>query len=1183
MERLSLARPSTQHFRQNTCPHGAMVTEKRPLLNPSQGEAASEKPKDGVQLGIYLSWVKTELDNENACLELPFTLLVLISFSVFALLHLRQHETYVVEGFWKHDIEQNANFAWAQNFGHKSVYDVNSIPDFWSWLRLGFLPLAARQTWPFSEDSPSNLSNVTLPRNYTLNYGLEWDEPWGQANLPVRDEVKGFNRIVAGIRLRQERADGSWESCKVPQAVAPEKVKAWLGKPCMPADPSYELTPEAGHAEVFGEPSRVAWLLTQRKSLEELQLMVLDMEDGCSDPNLNESEPYGACCPSCSGGAQTAEGTAQRGPWLDEYTQRVEIGVVSFNQNYGLISLVTVNFFHNRAGLFHKLIHVQSAWSRWLLGNFIDQVVIVMVDVIWVSSLLFMFISEVRELVGVIRSAKYGIYQAVFHDYLNFWNAVDWVSIICAYAVIGTYVRLISETGSTTGTMGRYILEDQNALTTYQSEVWSERVFASVQSVVLAEADFRFTLMFYPIVVVVRLLKSFDAQPRLAVVTKTIYNAWKDLLHFFIVFFCVYFCLGVNSVLVFGQDMESFATLDRGLMSSFRAMFGDWDWPQMQTIGIGRIAAATWMWLFLVVVVVLLLNMMLAILLDSYSAVKSQTSSLATLNTQISEMLRRRRQSANGERVGLAELWKAYLDKFGDERQMLQSTEMVTAEEIMQQVEGIKESQAKRTLGNAKKSWEKSQEAPYTPQIYMEQLKLCGVRLRLLRGKTGEMRKAFGVADHQHLAEAVAHQETTNIVMRTVRENVKSMSKEVEEVLREECSAFEDRQEVICHQQRDFTEVIRQTKEQLTTLNGRIKEVTQYLQQIAASREIVHNVELQTATVNRLRTGMELICSNAMMAANKQSLQVDRVGPGKCKMGCSLPVATGPTFVLWDLEFGRGMQRMCAGRRPGNRNFKAFRLEVMDEHGETLEDIPTAGTEDATNWWACAEPPQSLDDVPEGLLQSAPWTDPYGRPFVTVCDPEHCYFSGLGAERVWGAGMVMANYLSTWEANGLEVVELGAGCGLPGLVLARNGASVTLTDVPWLLQMLEYNVAANFSRSDPLRPYVAPLRWGNSEDVAQVLQAIGRVPDLVMGADLVYRERDFDALLGCIESLAPKRTLLAVQRRDIALEAFMTRLKHRGWFLSSQNIAPRVFLLDVAPPEKKFGRNLQAESSAPRS
>ena len=28
----------------------------------------------------------------------------------------------------------------------------------------------------------------------------------------------------------------------------------------------------------------------------------------------------------------------------------------------------------------------------------------------------------------------------------------------------------------------------------------------------------------------------------------------KDLVHFFIVFFSVYFCLAVNGVLIFGQD-----------------------------------------------------------------------------------------------------------------------------------------------------------------------------------------------------------------------------------------------------------------------------------------------------------------------------------------------------------------------------------------------------------------------------------------------------------------------------------------------------------------------------------------------------------------------------------------------------------------------------------------------------
>jgi len=823
-----------------------MVQGKKPFLVDEP-----EKPsnKDGVQLGIYLSYVKNELDNENACLELPFTLLVLISFSVFALLHLKQHDTYVVEMAWKEDIEQNANFAWTLNFGHKSLYDVNSMADFWSWLRLGFVPLVARASWAFSEElgqaypSGSNFSFSQLPENYTLDYGTEPDEPWGQATLPVQGEFSNFNRIVAGVRMRQERAAGDWASCKMPGSVPEQMTRSWLGKPCMPADPPYELTPEAGHAEVLVNPQRVEWL---PKSPKDMELAVQDLESGCTG-NSN-----------CTG------------PWLDEYTQRVEIGIVSYNQNYGLISLVTVNFFFNRAGHIYQLIHVQSAWSRWLLGNFLEQFAMVMADVVWLSALLFLFLSEVRELAGVVRSAKRGIYEAIFHDYLNFWNAVDWVSIICAYAVIGTYVRLIMETGATTETMAAYTAQDASLT----SEAWRSRVFESVESVVLAEADFRFTLMFYPIVVVVRLLKSFDAQPRLAVVTKTLYTAWKDLLHFFIVFFSVYFCLAVNSVLVFGQDMEHFATLDRGVIACFRAMFGDWDWPRMQTIGVGRVVAALWIWLFVVLVVVLLLNMMLAILLDSYSDVKSTTSSMTTLNTQISEMLRRRRQSTNNERVTLSDIWAAYLEKLGDEKMMLDSTELVTAEDIMQQVEGCPKSQAKRTLVSAQQSWEKSMEAPYTSGIFMEQLKLCGVRLALLHRNTRYIRGVFStVADHVGLSEnAVAVQETASRVMTMVQLNVKTMSKQVDEILREECSSFEDRQEVICGQQRDFTEVVRQTKGKLTSLQQEVQKVKGSLQSVAAHRELLQTLELRRATLQRLKSTVGVMCAAPEVANDKQVL-----------------------------------------------------------------------------------------------------------------------------------------------------------------------------------------------------------------------------------------------------------------------------------------------------------------------
>ena len=80
-------------------------------------------------------------------------------------------------------IEEGATFAWSGNFGHKNaaileassllkhidersglrvrgwgiierscqVYDVNSLADFWSWLRLGFLPLLVQHSWAWSE------------------------------------------------------------------------------------------------------------------------------------------------------------------------------------------------------------------------------------------------------------------------------------------------------------------------------------------------------------------------------------------------------------------------------------------------------------------------------------------------------------------------------------------------------------------------------------------------------------------------------------------------------------------------------------------------------------------------------------------------------------------------------------------------------------------------------------------------------------------------------------------------------------------------------------------------------------------------------------------------------------------------------------------------------------------------
>merc|ERR1719183_258146 len=107
-----------------------------------------------------------------------------------------------------------------------------------------------------------------------------------------------------------------------------------------------------------------------------------------------------------------------------------------------------------------------------------------------------------------------------------------------------------------------------------------------VEDVCSHERMYRLSFIMYPMVVMLRLFKSFDAQKRLAVVTQTLVVSFQDMVHFFIVFFSVYFCMAINSVLLFGQDVEEFATIDRAIMTCFRAMFGEWDLGKMQEIGI---------------------------------------------------------------------------------------------------------------------------------------------------------------------------------------------------------------------------------------------------------------------------------------------------------------------------------------------------------------------------------------------------------------------------------------------------------------------------------------------------------------------------------------------------------------------------------------------------------------------
>ena len=113
---------------------------------------------------------------------------------------------------------------------------------------------------------------------------------------------------------------------------------------------------------------------------------------------------------------------------------------------------------------------------------------------------------------------------------------------------------------------------------------------------------------------------------------------------------------------------------------------------------------------------------------------------------------------------------------------------------------------------------------------------------------------------------------------------------------------------------------------------------------------------------------------------------------------------------------------------------------------------------------------------------------------------------GLGGV-VWNAAYKLCEHLEAHPelVRGKRVLELGAGCGLPGLVVATLGASaVVVTDQE--TDLLRENVRAN-ARVCQAPLSVAELAWGDSLEAVTQLERICLPPhggpfDVVIGTEI---------------------------------------------------------------------------------
>jgi len=586
----------------------------------------------GVPECVFEDFLAKEIHEAESCYGLPFTLLLVASYAGMMISHHDAVTVFSVESALVEQIEQRARFGNANpTIGLKNLYQISSSTDFYSWLHQGLVPLIfaevqaswelsegyndtfydnleafdkLEEAWNSSEDT-KNISGVIF--NAPVLPGILTTTTFPPGVYPTTHGLLSFyNRLVGGIRLSQERVTPSYPSgCK----------SNGFGRTCV-GGMRYETDPDPFSGRRTADRERVTWLWQHDNATKTAEIM----------DNMEREEK-----------------------WIDEYTQKVEVAIATYNGEHNLLTLVTINFYFNRAGAIWKRIIPESVFAEQYPY---DGTMYYVFDITWMACLGLIMVSESREVYQLFRRIGFG--RSFMKQYFGFWNSVDWLSV-----VYGSVIIVLASEGTRRAS---WICWKIGALADY-SPFWKDFDDASMYRTTAMEAmDMLEYLCFYmdrcrilfatyPLVITLRLLKAFSAQPRLAVVTRTLHNAGQDLIHFVVVFTSIYLAFVVSAILLFGPYMDEFATPSRAFIATFRCAMGDMDWDAMKEIGMFE--AGTFLVMFISIVVFMMLNILLAIIMSAYYEISKDLMSSDTLLMEISQAYTRWMGVRRGDQVPL--------------------------------------------------------------------------------------------------------------------------------------------------------------------------------------------------------------------------------------------------------------------------------------------------------------------------------------------------------------------------------------------------------------------------------------------------------------------------------------------------------------------------------------------------
>jgi hypothetical protein len=683
------------------------------LLKQSVQWLQKDKSND-VECEYLIGFLDRQIRESRTCRKFPLTVFFFVSFAVTVFLHedipvtssLARHTRLMLEGTTFDGVPKTS--------GHKDIADIGDLQEIYQYIEDVVLPLFL----------PANRTNVL--------------ETGGLTELT---RTMRYSRLIGGLQMQQKRR-------KVRNCDSVFPIVSFEDFGCYPTNNAGDFTDDCYGPLAFGrrslgdrmqmpsgfcgdttpeglyESQNYSRFLMQGASVDHADFTEnVNLTDAADlrrlrmagrkrakpsakggmgyIPNLNypNAPTYSAMFSSALGQVESLKrlNWLREHAWIDEQTQWLGIMAFVFNPDLGTYGHATINFYFGLGGEVFPIVEMQT-----FIAEPYQHKSIIAADVIYMSFVLVLFVRTTCNV--CVRLFTMKVSAALKKP----WLWVDLALVYGGFVMLTMYAfgfvylqdvkdKAVAESAWTLAS-GVTLDNLPNAMDPDDPE-YLKRLLALHK----AGSDFASYLGFYrgimsiySIVCIIGFFQGFQMQPRLAMITNTLFYASIELTHHALIVFIFLLAFSASGTFLFGRRVFAYSSYDLALLSpAWTTLFGDSDWEKRTEDNFWT--AMAWLILFLFIMNLMLVNMFMAIVMDVYGQVKGQALARQPIWEQLADWIRMYRVSRDWVSLSvLSRVVRQFLWNEGVER--------ATPDMIQKLVPGMSEAQADVLVQRARRA-----------------------------------------------------------------------------------------------------------------------------------------------------------------------------------------------------------------------------------------------------------------------------------------------------------------------------------------------------------------------------------------------------------------------------------------------------------------------------------------------